>query len=479
CPHTFDGTHFTRWKNWMICNFKFISAQMWWIVDVGFSHAIDRNNATQAQEKCLHLNCQATNILYKSMKDNIFVYLNKKYGTISDDDDDEPKEAHEDVEHIHNTVIVEDCSTSWSSDSDDDVMSLHCFTSHGDAKVSIGNVVIDFDDPNFELVRRLIKALRNEMAKTKKLENENSFLKTTCEQQKHLLYVTTCSHEKLKLAHEELSVAHDNLVQDHAFLTNKLSNEEIKTSESSSLGSNDQSHNVANPCDIEKKHHNTKVTIEYIMKNQRSYGDMSGIGFNKCKGKNMKMQEEKISHFMCYWCHGMGHLAKYCPTKKTQVEPKAKPQVQVKINHQDGDLGRKKRKTRRGGRTRHPMLIQDAKMMSKNQDEKKDYAHIKCYACEDMGHFASKCSTKLEKKIQEKLKRQGNEEQHMSKKEKARSKRVCYSCRERGHMANSCPLGNNSKPISIIDNNVLRKDGNVDRPDLPDRPRVRVGPSAT
>ena len=27
-------------------------------------------------------------------------------------------------------------------------------------------------------------------------------------------------------------------------------------------------------------------------------------------------------------------------------------------------------------------------------------------------------------------------------------------------MANSCPLGNNSKPISIDDNVVLRKDGN-------------------
>ena len=26
-------------------------------------------------------------------------------------------------------------------------------------------------------------------------------------------------------------------------------------------------------------------------------------------------------------------------------------------------------------------------------------------------------------------------------------------------MANSCPLGNNSKPISIVDINVLRKDG--------------------
>ena len=49
----------------------------------------------------------------------------------------------------------------------------------------------------------------------------------------------------------------------------------------------------------------------------------------------------------------------------------------------------------------------------------------------------------------------------MSKEEKAQAKRKCYSCRERGHIANSCPLGNISKPISIIDNNnMLRKDDN-------------------
>jgi hypothetical protein len=55
-------------------------------------------------------------------------------------------------------------------------------------------------------------ALENEMEKAMKLENENSFLKNACEQQKHLLCVITCSHEELKLTHEELSVAHDNLV---------------------------------------------------------------------------------------------------------------------------------------------------------------------------------------------------------------------------------------------------------------------------
>ena len=119
-----------------------------------------------------------------------------------------------------------------------------------------------------------------------------------------------------------------------------------------------------------------------------------------------------------------------------------------------------KKRTRRGGRASHPMLDQDAKMMSKTQDEKKVYAHIKCFKCEDMGHFVSRCPTKLEKKAQAILKRQGNEKQYMSKEEKALTKRNCYSCRERGHMANSCPLGNNFKTISIDDHDVLRKDGN-------------------
>ena len=107
----------------------------------------------------------------------------------------------------------------------------------------------------------------------------------------------------------------------------------------------------------------------------------------------------------------------------------------------------KKKKTRWGGRARHPMLDQDAKMMSKTQDEKKVYAHIKCFKCGDMRHFASRCPTKLEKKVQETHERQGNEKQYKSKEEKALTKRNCYSGWERGHNANSSPLGNTPKPI--------------------------------
>ena len=218
------------------------------------------------------------------------------------------------------------------------------------------------------------------------------------------------------------------------------------------------------------------------MKTQRNFGDMSGISFNKCKIKGkrryereMKKQEqEKLSHFMCFKCHEVGHLVNGCPNEeklklkkeeerlkhvkcfkcrtwghltsicstkqlvkqkeepqlKPQVEQKEKPQVQDKINHEDGDLGMKNKKTRRGGRanSRHPKLDQDAKLVSKNQDEKKVYARIKYFKCGNTRHFASKCPAMLEKKVQAIHERQGNEEHHMSKEEKARSKRKCYSC---------------------------------------------------
>ena len=50
----------------------------------------------------------------------------------------------------------------------------------------------------------MTKLFEKELTKTTKLEKENSFLKDTCKQQKHLLYVMSCSHEELKLTHEEL-----------------------------------------------------------------------------------------------------------------------------------------------------------------------------------------------------------------------------------------------------------------------------------
>jgi len=174
---------------------------------------------------------------------------------------------------------------------------------------------------------------------------------------------------------------------------------------------------------------------------------------NKEKLKKMK-EEERLKYVTCLKCRTWGHLTSMCPTKqlvkqqeepqpKPQVEHEKKPQAQVKFNHH-GDLMVMKKKTRRGGR---------------QSRSSKDLSRIKCFECKDNGYFAARCPTKLEKKAQATLKRQGNEKQHMSKEEKAQSKRSCYLCWERRHMAYSCPLGNSSKPISIDNHNMLRKDG--------------------
>ena len=156
-----------------------------------------------------------------------------------------------------------------------------------------------------------------------------------------------------------------------------------------------------------------------------------------------------------------------CPTKqlvKQLKEPQPKPQVgqektpqeQIKINHEDGDSMIKKKKTRRGGKAREralrPKMNQDVKQMSKNKEEKiEKIAHMRCYSCNTLGHLASGCPNKLEKKAQANKEKQGNEKHNISKEEKAQAKRKCYSCRERGHMAHSCPIGNTPKPISIDD----------------------------
>jgi hypothetical protein len=86
-----------------------------------------------------------------------------------------------------------------------------------------------------------------------------------------------------------------------------------------------------------------------MLSNQRSYGDKSGIGFNKSKGKKIKKQEQKrLSHFMCFKCHEVGHLANGCPNQE--------------------------------------------KLKLKNKEER--IKHVKCFKCHTWGHLISICPTK-------------------------------------------------------------------------------------
>ena len=70
--------------------------------------------------------------------------------------------------------------------------------------------------------------------------------------------------------------------------------------------------------------YNSKVTFEHMLKTQRNFGDKSCLGFNKkmIKGerksekKTKKGARDKLSHFMCFKCHEVGHPANGCPNEE-------------------------------------------------------------------------------------------------------------------------------------------------------------------
>jgi hypothetical protein len=98
-----------------------------------------------------------------------------------------------------------------------------------------------------------------------------------------------------------------------------------------------------------------------------------------------RLEEEKLYHLVCYKCNLMGPIAKFCPTKKPQVEPKSNPQVQVKNNHEDGVDGEKTR-------------TQDREV--EGQDQKQDLTQFKHHSSDKLGYLDSECLNKLVKKAQ-------------------------------------------------------------------------------
>jgi hypothetical protein len=122
----------------MLDHFCAKGPKFWWIVTSGLTHVLDHRNLTKAQRVLYELDAHACCFLMDALSFDLMKQVNitgtaceiweSIKGTFSDfstwDDgkfkEDEPKEAHECVEHDHNLVIVNDCSTSWSSDDDDD-----------------------------------------------------------------------------------------------------------------------------------------------------------------------------------------------------------------------------------------------------------------------------------------------------------------------------------------------------------------------
>jgi hypothetical protein len=57
----FNGTNFVSWKSQMPSYLGEINPHVWWMEDIGFSHALEDCPQTQAQKKCLYLEAHTSN----------------------------------------------------------------------------------------------------------------------------------------------------------------------------------------------------------------------------------------------------------------------------------------------------------------------------------------------------------------------------------------------------------------------------------
>jgi hypothetical protein len=59
-----------------------MNPQVWWMVDISFSHALEDYPQIQAQEKCIYFKSHASNALYSVLSTKIKDKIEMEYGLL-------------------------------------------------------------------------------------------------------------------------------------------------------------------------------------------------------------------------------------------------------------------------------------------------------------------------------------------------------------------------------------------------------------
>ena len=71
-PLLLDGSNYYEWSSRMLIIFRAMGPQIERVVDVSISPPCDKYLSIEEEEKCIHLNAQATNVLFSALSDDVF-----------------------------------------------------------------------------------------------------------------------------------------------------------------------------------------------------------------------------------------------------------------------------------------------------------------------------------------------------------------------------------------------------------------------
>jgi hypothetical protein len=78
----FDGTNFVLWKSQMSSYLREMNPQVWWMVDVGLSQALEDCPQTQEENNCMYLEAHAFNALFSVLSVQIKDKIEIEYGLL-------------------------------------------------------------------------------------------------------------------------------------------------------------------------------------------------------------------------------------------------------------------------------------------------------------------------------------------------------------------------------------------------------------
>ena len=156
----FVGTNYAHWKIRMSWYFRAMGLNIWRIVDVGFSPPLDLLAPTIEEEKCLHLDARATNVLFSALSEDVlyevcdlknvhemWTHLQEYYER-STSSNDESTSTSTNEDYIQEWMSGEECSTSSSDNEKSSIpsTSTHCLMAKGNKKVNNDDNYPSYDE---------------------------------------------------------------------------------------------------------------------------------------------------------------------------------------------------------------------------------------------------------------------------------------------------------------------------------------------
>jgi hypothetical protein len=387
-----------------------VNPQVWWMVDVGLSHALEDCPQIQGQKKCLYLKAHASNALSSALSAEIKYEIKMEYGLLERANllwkALEEMFGSSNDKRSSSTSILENIS-SLSIHIDQDQEEQSSIQKEKVKSISLEKADCPVSQIGVSGFGRTETSLVEEEDCSTSSSNDDDDDEYDYEELLLEIKKLISKHMKLQKKHEDLICSHKVLIDLYALLesTHEVMVTKVKNTQphtcTCALHSIDLSwarsyFSQAKPsCD----EHVLVETCDDLIASEndelKRENELLKMELSRLKGKG-NVQPSQDNH--------ENMVKKF--DKGSTITCAKLPQINLKIFYEKVDKAKIKKK-----------------------------AHVKCFECSTLGYFSSECPNKK------------SDQAKFSRRQRSLSQRRCFACKEKYHNITDCPKDEASKQV--------------------------------